>query len=109
VGQLATADTCLQNIFIIKQVVLSLFRRLSARRYMRLLLSAGACSTAPAAIDLRLLPARRSAAKLRPPLLLSIDGTARQTDERPAGRYIDFVPHTMRAASVITYMQNIFG
>jgi len=46
-------------------------------RKTSLLVSADACSTAPAAIDRYLLPAGRSAAN--PPLLLSIDGT----DGRP--------------------------
>jgi len=44
-----------------------------------LLVSAGACSTAPAAIDLYILHTGRSAAN--PPLLLAIDGTDRQTPD----------------------------
>jgi len=81
VGQLATADTCLQNILIIKQVVLSLFRRLSARRYMRLLLSAGACSTAPAAIDLR-----GALSSKTPAAVVAVDRRDSQTDGQTPGR-----------------------
>jgi len=42
--------------------VLSILRRLSTGLYPHLLLSAGACSTAPAAIHRYLLPTGRSAA-----------------------------------------------
>jgi len=42
--------------------VLSLLRRLSTGRYPHLLLSAGACSTAPAAINRYLVPTGCSAA-----------------------------------------------
>ena len=42
--------------------LLSLLRRLSTGRYLHLLLSAGTCSTAPAAVSRYLLPAGCSAA-----------------------------------------------
>jgi len=60
--------------------VYSLRRRLSTRRYPHLLLSAGACSTAPAAVDRYLLPYGAQQQTRRPPLLLSIDGTDKRTD-----------------------------
>jgi len=65
---------------------LSLLRRLSKRRYPHLLLSAGACSTAPAArsqlsIDIS-CPQGAQQQTRRPPLLLLIDGTGRQKEGR---------------------------
>jgi len=41
-------------------------------------------------------PAGPTAANLPHPLLLSNDGTDRQTDGRTAGSCLDLVPHTMR-------------
>jgi len=88
---------------MINESVLSFLRRLSTRRCPHSLLSTGACSTAPAAIDVdiscRQGPWQQTR---RPPLLLSIDVTDRRTDRRTPNRYIDPVPHTMRAASIIT-------
>jgi len=59
--------------------------------------------SAPAAIDVdiscRQGPRQQTR---RPPLLLSIDVTGRRTDRRTPNRYIDPVPHTMRAASIMT-------
>ena len=37
----------------------------------------------------------------QPPLLLSIDGTDKQTDRRTPDRYVDRAPHTLRTASII--------
>jgi len=55
----------------------SLLRRLSTRSHPHLMLRAGACSTAPAAIDRYLLRAGHSAAN--PP---AVDGTDRRIDGR---------------------------
>jgi len=57
--------------------------------------------SAPAAIDRYLLPARRSAANPRPPLLLSIDGTDKRTDGqngRMPDRYLDTASPIMRGS-----------
>jgi len=78
--------------------VSSLLRRLSTRRYPHLLLSAGTCSTAPAAIDLHFLPEGRSAAN-PPNAVAAVD--RRETDGGTPDRYKDPAPHTTRAVSVI--------
>jgi len=58
-----------------------------------LLLGAGA-------VDLYLLPARRSAANPRTPLLLPVDGTDGQTDiGQTLDRFIDPAPHAMQTVS----------
>ena len=73
----------------------SLLRQLSTRRYRHLLLSAGACSTAPAArqqlsIDI-FCPHGAQQQTRRPLLLLQIDGTDHQTDRRTSDRYTDLL------------------
>jgi len=74
--------------------LLSLLRRLSTGRYLHLLLSAGACSTAPAAVSRYLLPAGRSAAN-PPATVAAVDRWDRQTDGQTPDRYIDSVPHNV--------------
>jgi len=55
----------------------------------------------PAAADLFCCVRPRSAANQpHTPLLLSIDGTDRQTDGRTIDCYIDSAPHTMRVALI---------
>jgi len=56
------------------------------RAASQLLLSTGACCTAPAAVDGYLLPARRSAAN---PLRVSMGHTDGRMDRRTLDRYID--------------------
>jgi len=65
-----------------------------------LLLSGGACCTAPEAGDRYLLPAGRAAAN-PPATVAAVDRCDRQTDGQTLNRYIDLAPHTMRAASII--------
>ena len=66
--------------------VLRLLRRVSAWRYLHLMLSAGACSTAPAACSHRSISSTHRGAQQqtrRLSSLLLIDGTDRRTDTRP--------------------------
>ena len=80
----------------------SLVRRLSTRHCPHLLLSAvlrAPLLLGAGAVDLYLLPARRSAANPRTPLLLSIDGTDGRTDRQTLDRFIDPAPHAMQAVS----------
>ena len=92
--------------------VFSLVRRLSTWHCPHLLLSAvlrRRCCWARlqlvhgAAVDLYLLPARRSAVN-PPAIVAAVDRweTDRRTDRRTLDRYIDPATHTVRAASVIT-------
>ena len=62
--------------------MLSLLRRLSTRHYPRLLMSSGACSTAPAArqqLSIDISPARRSAANPQA-AIAAVDRWDKQTD-----------------------------
>jgi len=65
--------------------VLSLRRRLGPWRYPHLLLNAGACCTAPAAVDRYLLPAGRSAAN-SPAAVADVDPWDRWTSGQTDGR-----------------------
>ena len=76
-GSLVDKVSGLSNKF-----VLSVFHRLSTRHYLHLLLSTGACSTAPAAIDRYLLHAERSSAN-QPHAAAAVDRWDRRTDARP--------------------------
>jgi len=55
---------------------------------------------APAAVDLYLLPAGRSAAN-QPPAAAAVDLWDRRTDGQTADRYMDPAPHTKRASSLV--------
>jgi len=82
-----------------KTNLLSLLRRLSTWRCPHLRLSAGARAARRPQLSIDIsCPQGAQQQTRRPSLLLSIDGTDRQTDRRPT---VTYAPHTMGAASII--------